>query len=78
MTATALAAILQPPTQSSAQPTAAIGGATPVVSSGGTGELPDTGLFDEMGAGGVGMFFAMAFGLLGVIFLSRRIRANIE
>lgn len=45
-------------------------------------ELPDTGLFDDVagggGRGGIGIVALMAFGLLGVIVVSRRIRARVE
>lgn len=40
-----------------------------------TGQLPDTGLFDGMsGEQGLGMMALMAVGLVGVIFVSRRMR----
>ncbi len=42
-------------------------------------ELPDAGLFDNMGAGSsLGMVVLAAFGLLGVIAFSRRMRQQIE
>jgi len=80
LTATALSGILVPPTEVLEQPTAAVGATPGGGATGGPigGELPDTGLFDEMGTGGVGMFFMMVFGLLGVIFVSRRMRASIN
>lgn len=81
MTATALAGIFDTePTAVISQPTAAVGATPGGGATGGPigGELPDTGLFDEMGTGGVGMFFLMVFGLLGVIFVSRRMRAGIN
>ena len=39
--------------------------------------LPESGLFDDFisGSGGMGAVALMAFGLVGVIFISRRIRA---
>jgi hypothetical protein len=43
--------------------------------------LPETGLYDDLtggGAGGLGVVALMAFGLLGVIVVSRRIRANVN
>ncbi|MFZ4813991.1 MAG: hypothetical protein ACOYL5_05605 [Phototrophicaceae bacterium] len=56
----------------------AVGSATPV---GGTlvnrDELPDAGLFDDFNAGnGLGMIVLSALGLLGVIFFTRRLRAE--
>jgi hypothetical protein len=44
---------------------------------GGTGQLPDSGFFDDIGGGrdGVGVVVLMGFGLVGVIFISRRLRA---
>jgi hypothetical protein len=74
-TATALAQILQP----------TVGGAQVVATPTGEGQvptlptaLPDTGLFDDLAAGGTaslgGLVLAIA-GLIGVIFISRRLRA---
>lgn len=61
-----------------ASPTAEVG--TPI--GGGVGArptaLPDTGLLDDVVSGGtqgLGAFFLVAFGLIGVIFVSRRLRA---
>jgi hypothetical protein len=55
-------------------PAALLGGGPQVV--GVPTALPQTGFFDELGAGGanVGAFALMAFGLLAVIILSRRLR----
>lgn len=39
-------------------------------------DLPDTGLFDDIGAENAGLFFMMAFGLIGVIIGSRRLRKH--
>ncbi|MFN8375817.1 MAG: hypothetical protein U0694_23465 [Anaerolineae bacterium] len=51
---------------------------TPEGSGGTTGQLPQTGFFDEVvggGRNGVGLIVLMGFGLVGVIFISRRLRA---
>ena len=43
------------------------------------GQLPQTGFFDEViggGRNGVGIIIMMGFGLVGVIFISRRLRAT--
>jgi hypothetical protein len=78
LTATALAGLLQ-------QPTLDQGGgqaATPTAEGGPVGPLPtalpDTGLFDDLAAGGAGSLGGLVlavFGLLGVIVISRRLRA---
>ena len=81
-TATALAILFStPPTQAGVQPTDIIEGGTPVVIGGGTssggqggGELPDTGLFDDVFQGNPAFIFLAAFGLLGVIVVSRTVR----
>jgi hypothetical protein len=39
-------------------------------------DLPDTGLFDDIGAENAGLFFMMAFGLVGIIIGSRRLRKH--
>jgi hypothetical protein len=47
-------------------------------SGGTTGALPETGFFDDIAGGGrngVGLIVLMGFGLVGVIFISRRLRA---
>ncbi|MCA9881544.1 MAG: hypothetical protein KC708_01175 [Anaerolineae bacterium] len=76
MTATALATLFATPvvTPGDAIPTQEI---IPT-STGGTpsGQLPDTGIFDDLAAGGPGTFLLAAFGLLGVIFVSRAVRKN--
>jgi hypothetical protein len=53
------------------------GNEIPTQEGGTTGQLPDTGFFDDMGGGrdGVGVVVLMGFGLVGVIFISRRLRA---
>jgi len=43
---------------------------------GGLDELPDTGVFDDVIASGPGTVVLMAFGLLGVIIVSRRLRSS--
>jgi hypothetical protein len=77
-TATALAAAL------GATPTTALdggqsgGGDVPTREGPSTtsGQLPDAGFFDEAGGrDGVGIAVLMGFGLVGVIFISRRLRA---
>jgi hypothetical protein len=86
-TATALAILFStPPTQSGAQPTSIIDGGTPIVIGGATvtpggtivdnGELPDTGLFDDVFQGNPTFIFVAAFGLLGVIVVSRTVRSR--
>lgn len=79
-TATALAMILQPTVNGQgggvvATPTieGALPGPGPLPTA-----LPDTGLFDDLAAGnpaGVGGLMLAVFGLLGVIVISRRLRA---
>jgi hypothetical protein len=83
-TATALANLFATPTVSSTQPTTIpVGGGTPGEATptleapgggGGTDELPDTGLFDDVFGGNPLAVFLTAFGLLGVIVLSRTLR----
>jgi hypothetical protein len=85
-TATALALLFAAtPTTSGAQPTDIVGAnETPVVIGGGTsssgqgggdnGQLPNTGLFDEVFQGNPAFIFLAAFGLLGVIVMSRTVR----
>lgn len=82
-TATALVALLQPLDNVTPTAQVGIGGAlptpTPIRATGTTGggiggALPDTGLFDELGAGGPAVLIASAFGLLGVIAVSRSLR----
>jgi len=57
-----------------------IGGGTPTGSStsgsgtGNNGQLPDTGLFDDVFQGNPSVIFLAAFGLLGVIVFSRSVR----
>ena len=71
MTATALADLFnQTPTVG-----ATTAGTTTTTTGGTTGEMPDTGLFDDIGTDNAGVFFLMAFGLLGVIVGSRRLRS---
>ena len=75
MTATALADIFnQTP---GGPPTVPVGGQqtqVPVTTGGTTGELPDTGVFDDLASGNAGVFFLMAFGLIGAIVVSRGVR----
>lgn len=71
LTATALALTLQAP-RPTLPPEATLPGAT---------RLPETGLYDDLtggGAGGLGVVALMAFGLLGVIVVSRRLRASVN
>jgi hypothetical protein len=70
LTATALADILGPG-EGTEEPIAP--SATPIGGAGG-GQLPDTGLFDDIAAGGIGVFFLAALGLVGVIVLARWLR----
>ena len=75
-TATALALILQPVGTSTLAPgvTPGIGGAT--VTARAT-SLMDSGIFDNATGGiSLGVFFLMAFGLVGVIAVSRRTRTT--
>lgn len=72
LTATSLALTLAP------QPTVEAGTPTPSFVAMPTA-LPDTGLFDNVAAGGrdgIGMIALAAFGLVGVIVISRRIRSS--
>ncbi len=74
-TATALAAILQPTTggDSQAVATPTIEGEVPTLPT----ALPDTGLFDDLAAGGAGGLGGLALaviGLIGLIAVSRRLR----
>lgn len=74
MTATALADLFnQTPT---VDVTAGAGTTTTTTTTTGTSidEMPDTGLFDDIGTENAGIFFLMAFGLIGVIVGSRRVR----
>lgn len=73
MTATAIAALFQQTPISDVTQVATTGGTTGTVTT--SGEMPDTGLFDDLGADKAGVFFLMAFGLVGVIVGSRRVRA---
>jgi hypothetical protein len=41
---------------------------------GNNNNLPDTGLFDDLAEGGPGVMFLMAFGLVGLIAISRFVR----
>jgi hypothetical protein len=78
LTATALANLLQPTIEGSgggqvASPTAEGGPVGPLPTA-----LPDTGLFDDLAAGGSGSLGGLVLaimGLLGVIVISRRLRA---
>jgi len=80
MTATALAGFFVTSTQV-IEPTATEGGPTAipgeVVPTPGGGEtaLPDTGLFDDVFGGNPATILLAAFGLLGVIMVSRRVRS---
>ncbi|MBE2272334.1 MAG: hypothetical protein IAE80_29130, partial [Anaerolinea sp.] len=87
-TATALAAILQQPTQDSSGggliPTQEIvPGATqafPTLAPTATA-LPGTGFFDEIAAGGrdgIGLLALAVIGLVGVIVISRRVRSSVS
>lgn len=49
---------------------------TSTAGQGGGQTLPDTGLFDDVFNGDPTLVFLAAFGLLGVIFVSRRLRSN--
>lgn len=79
-TATALAELLGTPGAGTAiaqLPTATqeiIVGPGPGPGPGPDDQLPDTGLFDDLAAGGPGTFLLLAFGLLGVIVVTRRLR----
>ena len=80
LTATALADLLQPTLVANGSGGGAV--ATPTIE-GGSGPilptaLPDTGLFDDLAAGGTGSMtglFLAALGLIGMIIVSRRVRA---
>lgn len=76
LTATALAATLSPQTPTLG--TGGIGDATrPPIFPTPTGQLPDTGLFDDIsGVGSAGSMLLIAIGLLGVIVISRRLRRD--
>ncbi|MBZ0292673.1 MAG: hypothetical protein K8L99_08955 [Anaerolineae bacterium] len=82
-TATALAGVLQPPTEVA---DGQGGGVVATPTGEGFGEplptaLPDTGLFDDLAAGGGGSLGLLALaivGLAGVIFVSRRLRTNLK
>jgi hypothetical protein len=76
-TATEIARILQgaSPTQEAGAVIGIGGGATPppFVPS---GELPDTGLFDDLAGGeGLGVIALLSLGLISLIFGARRLRA---
>jgi hypothetical protein len=79
LTATALANLLQPTAadQGGGIATPTIEGGTPIGAL--PTALPDTGLFDDLAAGGTaslgGLALAM-FGLVGLILVSRRLRSN--
>lgn len=84
-TATALADILAPTIPATADGNGGGGGIATPTPEGANGfqplptALPDTGLFDDLGAagsGGLGLMALAAFGLLGVIVVSRRLRSN--
>ncbi|NWG15806.1 MAG: hypothetical protein HXY41_04155 [Chloroflexi bacterium] len=79
LTATALAILLAPPTpgQGGGEATPTPEGLVPTAGVPPTA-LPQTGFFDDLGAGGanMGAFALMALGLLAVIVVSRRLRAN--
>jgi hypothetical protein len=84
-TATALALTLAPPGGAAggggdeATPTRLGTGTSGTTGGVTTGGLPNTGLFDDItGPGGVGAFIMMAFGLIGIIVVSRRVRANLK
>ncbi len=82
MTATALAGVLGE-TEATPTPEVVIAATTaPEVSPGGGAEaaqLPETGLFDDLGQrGSAGVFVGIAFGLLGVIIISRRLRRSVD
>ena len=76
LTATALALLLQPTTPTPGGPASPTpeGGIVGVVPT----QLPDTGFFDDLatGTGNVGTIALMAFGLAGVILVSRRLRTS--
>lgn len=84
MTATALAELFTEPEPTDPGTGGVVDGggfiATPISPTGPTGPttLPDTGLFDDLAAsgGGPGVLFLMVFGLVGVIFVSRRLRQS--
>src|SRR5262249_48710918 len=71
LTATALAQLLQPPTPGGIPTQEVLTPGAPVPTA-----LPQTGFFDDLAAGNanVGLVALMAFGLLGVILVSRRLR----
>lgn len=69
-TATALAELFsQQPTQVVVTPGPGIVPTQP-------GALPDSGLFDDLAGGNPSLLFLAAFGLLGVIFVTRRLRSG--
>ena len=82
MTATALSNVLITPTMDMSSDITPIDGggvatAAPVATQdfgSGGGELPDTGLFDDVFGGNPMAIFFAAFGLLGVIVVSRQLR----
>lgn len=76
LTATALVSFFNTPVEAPTQATPSGGQTTSGVGGGTGGQLPDTGLFDDLLSGqGLSAFFMMAFGLVGIIVLSRRARA---
>jgi hypothetical protein len=77
-TATAIALTLNAQAPGNLTPITTVDGGifpTRVPGDGIGGQLPDTGLFDDLASGqNLGIIFAMAIGLLGVIAVSRRLR----
>jgi len=75
-TATALFEVFQAQTPQAGTPTQEAGIGGQIIPT----AIPDTGLFDDIASGGPGMntIVLMALGLVGVIFLSRRLRASNE
>lgn len=69
-TATALAELFsQQPTQAVVTPGPGVVPTQPTA-------LPDSGLFDDLAGGNPSLLFLAAFGLLGVIFVTRRLRSG--
>jgi hypothetical protein len=78
-TATALAQVYEVLTQTAqARPDEDVPTVTPTPAGAVEPVLPDAGLFDDVSGGGLGMIALAAFGLLGVIAVSRRLRARSE
>jgi|GEM_PF-671596 len=79
-TATALSLTLSPQTAvpATSDPSNPLGGTAfliPTVNGSGTGELPNTGLFDDVtGVGNFGTMALIVLGLIGVIFGARKLR----